>query len=58
MSGMTPMPSGSIRIRSSNPPVRSVGLTMPTVPRQLENAIEFSFPRCGLFGAGTGKQIT
>src|SRR5262249_17968350 len=33
-SGMTPIPSGNMRTRSSKPPVRSVGRMMPTVPRQ------------------------
>src|SRR5947199_6017738 len=39
-SGMMPMPSGSIRISSSSPPGRSVGLMQPTTPRQLVNAME------------------
>src|ERR1700722_17815180 len=35
-SGRTPMPSGKSRMNSSIPPRRSVGLMMPTLPRQLE----------------------
>src|SRR5215213_6366471 len=42
-SGMSPMPSGSSRQTSSVMPGRIVGLTMPTTPRQLENAICESF---------------
>src|SRR5712691_3232742 len=38
-SGRTPMPSGSMRISSSSPPGRSVGLMQPTTPRQLVNAM-------------------
>src|SRR3954454_17371048 len=44
-SGSTPMPSGSMRISSSSPPGRSVGLMHPTTPRQLVNAMEVS-SRC------------
>src|SRR5262252_409974 len=44
-SGMMPMPSGRMRISSSSPPGRSVGLMQPTTPRQLVNAMEVS-SRC------------
>ena len=37
------MPSGSMRISSSSPPGRSVGLMQPTTPRQLVNAIAISY---------------
>src|SRR5262245_66177746 len=40
---MTPIPSGSMRTRSSNPPVRKVGRMMPTVPRQEPNAMVVVF---------------
>src|SRR3954471_21673 len=35
--GITPIPSGSSRMNSSNDPGRMVGLTTPTTPRQLVN---------------------
>src|SRR3977135_3254859 len=38
-SGMSPMPFGNSRQTSSVMPGRMVGLTMPTIPRQLENAM-------------------
>ena len=38
-----PMPSGIIRMNSSRDPGRMVGLTTPTVPRQLVYAIQDSF---------------
>ena len=38
-SGSTPIPSGSMRISSSSPPGRNVGLMQPTTPRQLVNAM-------------------
>src|SRR5712692_5594414 len=38
---MSPMPSGSRRMTSSVTPGRSVGLIIPTTPRQLENAMVF-----------------
>src|SRR5262249_15291078 len=41
-SGSTPMPSGSMRISSSSPPGRNVGLMHPTTPRQLVNAMQVS----------------
>src|SRR5262245_34403730 len=46
-SGSTPIPSGSMRISSSSPPGRSVGLMHPTTPRQLVNAmgVLLSVPR-------------
>src|SRR3954468_20427062 len=40
----TPMPSGSRRIRSSMLPGRSVGLMIPTDPRQFSNAMIFPSP--------------
>src|SRR5207237_2333095 len=43
-SGRTPIPSGSMRINSSSPPGRSVGLTHPTTPRQLVNAMVALLP--------------
>src|SRR4051812_37369037 len=55
-SGISPMPSGSSRQTSSVMPGRMVGLTMPTTPRQLENAIcEFlAFLPFNLFRVGAG----
>src|SRR5882757_11343972 len=47
--GSTPMPSGSIRMSSSRPPGRSVGLMQPTTPRQLVNDMELS--QCFLVAA-------
>src|SRR3954447_22246520 len=38
-SGSTPIPSGSMRINSSSPPGRRVGLMQPRRPRQLVNAM-------------------
>src|SRR5262245_24275469 len=49
-SGSTPIPSGNMRISSSSPPGRSVGLMHPTTPRQLVNAIGVS-SRCGTWRA-------
>ena len=47
-----PIPSGSIRISSSSPPGRSVGLMQPTTPRQLVNAMMVSFVSLyGLMGS-------
>src|SRR2546423_9993806 len=41
-SGRTPMPSGNMRISSSSPPGRKVGLMQPSTPRQLVNAMMIS----------------
>src|SRR4029079_5895069 len=39
---VTPIPCGSIRIKSSNPPARAVGRTMPTVPSLLLDVMPVS----------------
>ena len=38
-SGMTPIPSGSMRISSSSEPEPLVGFTVPTMPRHAPYAI-------------------
>src|SRR5262245_20540405 len=57
-SGMTPMPSGARRTNSSVEPGLSVGCTMPTMPRQLVNAMgvsSFSLPVPRIWGQTHGS---